>query len=394
MSRSLPAARLIDLTRLAGRAARVLTGVDRVEHAWAATLAADDAVPLFALVRTRLGYLLLDRAGILAFLHTFDTRDWGAPRLRDRMARRGDPARACAEGFLRRHALARAPHRLLATMLRRRLPVPVSYLNVGQTTLHRDTLAALRQLQAARATVMIHDTIPLDHPQWQRPGAADRLAARLQLARTADRILATSASTAADIARHLGPAAPPVTVAHPGVTLAPPDPDAVPGGLPDMPWFVTLNTIEARKNHALLLDIWADLGPEAPLLYILGARGWENDAVLARLDARPPQIRELADLPDSAVAALVTGARAMLNPSLAEGYGLPSLEAAGRGTPLVCTPLPAWREMLGDYPVYADPHDRYAWAQMVRSLAATRARKTPLSLPTWEGHFAALSGLI
>ncbi|MBW7923009.1 MAG: glycosyltransferase [Rubellimicrobium sp.] len=394
-----PAARLLDLTRLAGRAARVLTGVDRVERAWAEWLAADAAVPLFALVRTRPGYLLLDRAGVLAFLQAIDKQAWGAARRFDRMTRRDDPDRARVEGTLRRHAIARAPHRWLASMLRRRLPAlapdaPLSYVNVGQTTLHGDTVAALRRLPGARVTVMVHDTIPLDHPEWQRPGTAARFAARLRLAAGADRVLVTSGAVAADVARHLGADAPPVTVAPLGVTLAAPDPAAVPGGLPDGPWFVTLNTIEARKNHALLLDVWDDLGPGAPLLCILGARGWENDAVLARLDARPPRVREMAGLSDGAVAALVAGARAMLNPSLAEGYGLPALEAAGRGVPLVCTDLPVWHELLGDYPVYAAPDDRYLWAGTVRSLAAGGARKPPLSLPTWEGHFTALSGLI
>jgi len=389
-----PAARLLDLTRLAGRAARVLTGVDRVERAWAEGLAADTAVPLFALVRTRPGYLLLDRAGVRAFLDAIAGRTWAAPRRYDRMARRDDPDRAPVEGLLRRHAIARAPHRWLGLMLRRRLPAPVLYVNVGQTTLHGETLAALRRLPGARIAVMVHDTIPLDFPHWQRPGTVEPFAARLRLAAGADLILATSASTAADIRRHLGAGTPPVTVARPGVTLAAPDPGAVPGGLPDRPWFVTLNTIEPRKNHALLLDIWAELGAEAPLLYVLGSRGWQNDAVLARLDAQPPQVRELAGLSDGAVAALVAGARAMLNPSQAEGYGLPSLEAAGRGVPLVCADLPVWREMLGDYPVYAAPDDRYLWAKTVRSLARDGTRRPPLPLPTWEAHFAALSGLI
>lgn len=388
-----PAARLLDLTRLASRAGRVLTGVDRIERAWADALLRDRGVPLFALVRTRPGYLLLPRDGIAAFLRAMEAQDWGTTALWDRLSRRDDPIRAGAEAVLRRHALARAPHSLLALMLRRRLPAAPSYVNVGQTTLHQDTMAALRRLPGARITVMLHDTIPLDHPQWQRPGAAARFAACLQLAAGADRIIATSATSAADIARHL-PGAPPVTVAHPGVTLAEPDSAAVPGGLPDGPYFVTLNTIEPRKNHALLLDVWKDLGPSAPLLCIIGARGWQNDAVFARLDARPPQVHELAGLSDAAVAALVTGARAMLNPSLAEGYGLPALEAAGRGTPLVCSPLPVWHEMLGDYPVYADPGDRYAWAGLVGSLAATSARKAPLPLPSWEGHFAALAGLV
>jgi hypothetical protein len=58
-----PPARLLDLTRLMRRAGKVLTGVDRVEAAYLRAMLHDD-VPLFGLIRSRLGYILLDRAGL------------------------------------------------------------------------------------------------------------------------------------------------------------------------------------------------------------------------------------------------------------------------------------------------------------------------------------------
>lgn len=392
-----PPARLLDITRLVGRATRVLTGVDRVERAYLAALVGDSTVPAFALVRTRPGYLLLDRAGMDAFLCALGDGNWGKTRAYDRLARRDDPERALVEGFLRRHAIARAPHRWLARMFARRLPAGFSYINVGQTTLLAETLAAIRRLPETRIAVMFHDTIPLDYPQWQRPGTEAQFARRLTLAADmADLILCTSANVADGIRRHLGacPRVPRIVVAHLGVTLATPDATALPGGLPDTPWFVTLNTIDPRKNHALLLDVWERLGPKAPLLLIIGSRGWANDAVFARLDARPAQVRELSGLPDSAVAALVEGAQAMLNPSLAEGYGLPSLEAAGRGVPLVCADLPIWHETLGDYPTYLAPDDPAMWEHAVMSLTRDKLRKAPLPMPTWDAHFAIIFDMV
>lgn len=391
-----PAARLLDLTRLAGRATRVLTGVDRIERAWLAAIVRDESALAFALVRTRPGYLLLDRAGMRAFLEALDHGNWGGTRLYDRLARRDDPDRALVEGFLRRHILARAPHRWLSLMLRRRLPGAVSYVNVGQTTLHEDTVTGLRALPGARITVMLHDTIPLDFPQFQRPGTVDQFRQRLALVvEHADRILCTSASVASDLRRHCpGQALPEITVAHPGVTLAVPDPAALPHGPRPSPCFVTLNTIDPRKNHALLLDTWERLGPGAPPLLIVGSRGWADDALLARLDAHPSGVQELSGLSDGAVAALVAGATAMLNPSLAEGFGLPSLEAAGRGVPLVCADLPVWREMLGEYPVYLDPQDADLWAKTVMSLTKAAPRKAPLALPGWDAHFTTVFAVI
>lgn len=383
-------ARLLDLTRLASRAARVLTGVDRVERAYLAALLADP-LPCFGLVRTAAGFLLLDRGGMAAFDAALAAQDWPAPRLVDSLLRRDDPPRAGVERFLRARAVARAPRRLLRLMLARRLPPGCAYLNVGQTSLRADVLAAVRSLPRAQAAVMIHDTIPLDHPQWQRPGSGPALDRRLALAaRHADRVIATSQAVADALAPHLARhgRVPPITVAHLGVTPAAPDAAALPAGLDlSAPWFVTVSTIEPRKNHALLLDVWERLGPGAPWLYIVGGQGWLCDDVMARLAAAPPRVRHLEGLTDGAVAALVAGAAASLNPTRAEGFGLPALEAAALGVPVVCGDLAIWRELLGSRPIYADPDDRYLWEKTVISLARSPVRQAPMPVPGWPMHF-------
>ena len=159
---------------------------------------------------------------------------------------------------------------------------------------------------------------------------------------------------------------------------------------------MTLGTIEPRKNHALLLDVWDGLaqgGGDIPHLFIIGNRGWADPALLARLDAQPAGVTELRGLSDGAVAALVAGARALLFPTLAEGYGLPPLEAAALGTPVVCTDLTVLRETLLDYPVYLHPSDSYAWMETIRAHAdgsGGRNGKAGLDLPSWKDHFNAV----
>ncbi|MFC6688982.1 hypothetical protein [Jhaorihella thermophila] len=73
-----------------------------------------------------------------------------------------------------------------------------------------------------------------------------------------------------------------------------------------------------------MLDVWGDM-TDPPQLLICGARGWNNDAVFDRLDRldRNGPIRELPGLSDRQVAAILQGARALLFPSRAEGFGLP-----------------------------------------------------------------------
>ena len=192
----------------------------------------------------------------------------------------------------------------------------------------------------------------------------------------------------------------PVIVAPIGTTLAAP----VPGDLPpdldlSRPFFVALGTIEPRKNHALLLDAWELLArrlpPSAiPQLFIVGRRGWENAATFARLDALPPggPVREMNDLSDGAVAALLDRAHGLLMPSRSEGFGLPLTEAAARGTAVIATPLPTARALLGDAATFLPPDDTAAWAARIEAAAAQpRQVLQPVDVPGWSAHFETVS---
>ncbi|MDU8910190.1 glycosyltransferase family 1 protein [Aestuariicoccus sp. MJ-SS9] len=394
-----PPARLLDLTRLISRAGRAQTGVDRVEYAYLSHLLSQ-ATPLYGLVRTRLGFVLLDRAGCAAIRDRLRDDDWGAPDLLARLSRKADPVRLRAEADLRRVAAARCLPRGLGRMLRRHLPAGTHYLNTGHSNLSDRVITAVRAIPQSRIAVLIHDTIPLDHPQFQRPGSVDRFRHFLtRVGRAADLLICNTAQTRADIARHLGADGLPQTVvAHLGV------PRPVPGTAPAGPWtgqpyFVCLGTIEPRKNHALLLDLWPDI-PEAHLL-ICGHRGWENHAVFARLDAGQDRVHELNGLPDEAIFALLRDSAGLLFPSLAEGYGLPPIEAAALGRPVVCNDLPIYREVLGDIPIYAEVSDGYLWRTKIIELAKDHAagkrpsqHKGGFTPPDWDAHFKTVLRLI
>ncbi len=394
-------ARLLDLTRLVSRVGRgAMTGIDRVEAAYLSHLSAAPE-PLFALVRTALGFVLLDREGVAALQSRLLGRiAWGRADLLSRLTHRRAPMRRRAESDLRRLALARSGRKGLDRMLARHLPEGTVWFNVGHSNLSDDVFAAVHAA-GGQAHVLVHDMIPLDHPEYQRPGSAAFFERRMRaVSRRADLVIYNSAVSRRDAERYFSEwgRVPPGLVAHLGIEVPKPAPDALPADL-DLatPYFVTLGTIEPRKNHALLLDIWEDLtahGP-APNLYIVGNRGWNNQAVLARLDARPRGVTELNGLPDGAVAALLQGARALLFPSHAEGFGLPPCEAHALGTPVVASDLPVIREILGNIPIYASPADMYSWRKTIQALAEeTETRQSTggrqgagLSLPTWEEHF-------
>lgn len=382
--------RLLDVTRLVSRAGRMPTGIDRVERAWLGRLLAGPG-PLFGLLRTPYGFLLLDRAGLARLDRGLDDGNWDRADLLSGLSLHRPAGVRAAEATLRRIALGRCLRGRLGALLRRHLPPGTVAYNVGHADLSGPALPALKSVPGLRLVVMIHDTIPLDHPRLQRPGTARSFAARFRAAvRHADAILCPSHAAAADIRRHLpaGPGTPRLVVAPPGVTPAQARPDRLPPGLPpDGPYVVALGTIEPRKNHALLLDVWQSLGPAAPWLLICGSRGWRNAATFARLDRQPPRVRELPGLDDGAVAALLDGARALLFPSLAEGFGLPLAEALARGTPVLCSDLPVCREVAGPGATFLDPRDPAAWQAAVLALAEGSPARRVIAPPSWESHF-------
>ena len=197
----------------------------------------------------------------------------------------------------------------------------------------------------------------------------------------------------ADFAGKQGHPMPPSVVAWLGAEDLSRDPQPKSGGKPH---FVVVGTIEGRKNHRLLLDVWrdivADRGQEAPLLVIIGQRGWQADEVFEQLDRAADlegHVVELSSCNDDELARWIAGAHALLMPSFAEGYGLPVMEALQLGTPVIATDLPVYREIAGDRPVYLDPTDKDGWKSAVESFAsAPRSEMAPdFPAPTWQGHF-------
>ncbi|MEM6322035.1 MAG: glycosyltransferase family 1 protein [Pseudomonadota bacterium] len=290
-------------------------------------------------------------------------------------------------------------------MFRRHVPPGTTLLNVGHANLDRTVLAGWRSVPSSRVAVMLHDTIPLDFPDFQRKGSAARFAQTLSvIARFADCVL-TPSKAAGAAARRWFPITgnlPEIHVAPLGIDIAKPDQSALPSDLTlKQPYFVTVGTIEPRKNHALLLKVWRDFPTKMrPQLLIIGRRGWRNERVFNALDqGKSDDIVECADLCDSAVSYLLTHCAGALFPSFAEGYGLAPIEAACLGAPLICADLAVTRETLGNIPVYVDPSDVYLWRQNIIRLAAKnragrdswRVLKAP---PTWEAHFNQVMSLL
>ena len=275
------------------------------------------------------------------------------------------------------------------------------YLNVGHTGLNSAYLLPWLRRRQLRPVYLLHDLIPITCPQYCRPGEASRHEQRIANALESARGIVVNSDVTrrelADFARSRGYALPPTEVAWLGVEQGQPTVRPLSG----RPYFVALGTIEARKNHQLLLDIWARLvtqvGATSPKLVIVGQRGWEAQPVIELLDnpgALDGSVRELGRCDDASLRALVAGAQALLMPSFAEGFGLPVVEALELGTPVIASDLAVFREIAGDVPDYLDPRDEDGWYRLIAEYSANGParglqldRVAGFQAPGWSEHF-------
>lgn len=393
---------LLDLTRLVSRVGRgPLTGIDRVELAYLQYLVARPEA-FFGLVRTALGFVLLDRHGAKGLLDRVLGRvPLGPADLLGLLTQRHLPQSLRAEADARRLAVARCFPARLGARLRKTLPLGTVYVNVGHANLSMRVMQAVKSVADVKIVVMVHDTIPLDYPQYCRPGTPAAFAKKLAaVSAHADLVVHSAASTRTYTEAHFI-RVPPGVVAPLGLDLA--LPDATTSVATKAPYFVALGTIEPRKNIELLVRVWRlmqDAGGVVPHLYIVGNRGWANPALFDDLGTLVAlgHASVLHTLSDGAAMALLLGAEALLFPSLAEGYGLPPIEAAAMGVPVLSGNLPVVVEMLGDYPVYLDTSDVYAWANAIhRQLRHPMQQHDPNNKrrhpPKWVHHFHQVFGM-
>jgi glycosyltransferase involved in cell wall biosynthesis len=121
-------------------------------------------------------------------------------------------------------------------------------------------------------------------------------------------------------------------------------------GLPGE-YVVFSGSLEPRKNLPLLLEAYRRLcaeDPDWPPLVLMGPAGWGPALDLRGLP--PGKVVLTGYLADDDLRSVVAGARALVYPSLYEGFGLPPLEAFACGVPVVASDLPVTREVVGDDP--------------------------------------------
>ncbi|HEV2570489.1 MAG TPA: glycosyltransferase family 1 protein [Beijerinckiaceae bacterium] len=293
------------------------------------------------------------------------------------------------------------------------LPQGTVYLNIAQHILEKP--AKLRWLDSRpdlKKVFYIYDLLSIDYPEYFRAGNLELFRRRLQTASHHANAFLVSAETVKvrlqEELKRMGAPQRPIHVGHfpsPLETAALQSTTATAGG---HPYFVIVGTVEPRKNHLLLLQIWREMvaqNPNAPRLLIVGGRGWECEQVVDMLERAPAlktHVAEVSGVPSVHLQQLVRNARALLMPTFGEGYGLPVVEALSVGTPAVASDIPVFQEIAHDCATLLSPLDAPAWQRAILELAdensgafqAGKARANRFVAPTWSNYFADIEAFL
>ncbi len=224
---------------------------------------------------------------------------------------------------------------------------------------------------------MVYDLLPLRLPDCFSPGAAEHHERWLQHIARAELLICISQAVADDLSLWLQqrpPAEssadaphrmPRIRAVHPGANLAhtlptrglPPDAAELLAQIRQRPAFLMVGTLEPRKAHAAVLaafeQLWA--GGEDVGLVIVGRPGWMVDELLSSLGTHPERGHRLVWVEDSSdefLEQVYAASACLVAASLGEGFGLPIVEAAKHGLPIIARDLPVFREVAGEHAWY------------------------------------------
>ncbi len=254
--------------------------------------------------------------------------------------------------------------------------------------------------RGASVHAMVHDLLPLEQPDWFRPGLQQRFARHLDALldratvlyapsvyvqqRLAEKVACKGSGVMLELLPHGGDF-------FGGQPL--PEPYGLPAALAMQagPVFLVAGTLEPRKRHDLILDAFDELWQHdhpARLLFV-GSSGWEVESLMGRINRHPrlhDRLFHLTGIDDAMLNWLYRHADGLIYLSKGEGFGLPVLEASMLGCPVIATDLPVLHEAGGSWPRYIPPH-RDA---LISALLRAEPRKPAATGRTWAETLARL----
>lgn len=278
------------------------------------------------------------------------------------------------------------------------LPRIARKAHVDATVCHNYTPAS------GTSVVFLHDVMFEEQPGWFSRAERLYFSPMLPWAKHASVVATSTHTEAARVARH-APSLPTAAVTGLGIPPGLGGEMRRPAEVPEHRDFaVTVGRLNVRKNleTAMLAAAHAArVTPESPL-YIVGDTAHSGRGAKIPERARPllddGSIVMLGPVPDEELAWLYANAALTLSLSLDEGFGMPCVEAASFGSPLLVSDIPVYRETVGGYAAFVDPLDERAVAAELDAVWGTRpddaARERTVGRYSWEAAATTLRATI
>jgi glycosyltransferase involved in cell wall biosynthesis len=257
---------------------------------------------------------------------------------------------------------------------RARLPLPIEAITGPLHLFYSPDFVLPPTLPRTRTLLTVHDLSFLRFPHHYVPKLSRYLSRVVprSVAR-ADRVLADSEATRADLVELLAVPPEKVEVLYSGV--APhfrPEPE--PGErerlqsryrVGEQPYILSVGTLQPRKNYLRLIHAFAGMRSGMTLV-IAGGKGWLYEEILDEAKKHEERVRILGFVEETDLPALYRGASLFAFPSLYEGFGLPVLEAMACAVPVVCSNASSLPEVTADAALLVEPRDEAALTAAMR----------------------------
>jgi len=282
---------------------------------------------------------------------------------------------------------------------------------------HNSFVQKLRNI-GGQAIFLVHDILPVKHPEFFPEGTLDEFEKWLQVVSQADGAICVTKAVADDLHAWIKRKAPrrdrPFSIGwnHHGANIE----DSIPSkGLPENfeqslkkisygNTVLMVGTVEPRKGHMQALqamEILWNYGLQANLV-IVGKHGWMVDEIAERINSHHELQKRLfwfQGISDEALLKLYENANGVLMASKGEGFGLPLIEAAQHGCPILAKDIPVFREVCGEYASYfsgntpielADALKK--WLEQLKRGTASESKSMPWL--TWKASTENLVALL
>ena len=280
---------------------------------------------------------------------------------------------------------------------------PGDVLFMGDAAWHYDASRAVMQArqQGCKVVLVVYDLIPLRHPEYCAPLVSVVFAEWLEkMLRFADAAICISQATESDLKDYAASAGWPLPpTGHFRLGCDPARQAGAPVVRPAIAHFLSqpeasfaaVGSFEPRKNYAWLLQVFERLweNGHSVRLLIAGRPTTDGQALIEKMKQHAEQGHRLMtvfDASDQELDHMYAHARALLFPSLAEGFGLPLVEARTRGCPVIASDLPVFRELADEGVSLYAARSKSDFESLVLSHAESDQRSFAGPMPpfTWK----------